>query len=208
MTNQAAILACVDPVNAHWQLGPLPPAQGRMLLIGWRLPLPAVDSGVPEVVAAILARALTSVARVSFPVSDDAAIALKGEAAIVKLVSTCEAETAVRMFADPGYPWHLQGQVALLSPLHSRAPKIDRKALLSLLSGHWTKPDGQLRQFHSLGILAVIRPGVDGDIGGVLSLSDGFANTLLEALECAAGNAQFAWFRLPEDDFANMLAKA
>jgi hypothetical protein len=232
MTNEATILACVDPVNAHWQLGPLPPAEGRLLLIGWSMPVHAVDSGVPEVVGAILARALTSIARVSFPVSehdqvasrewgepsvDDVRIlssgglferadaALKGEPAIVKLVSTCEARTALRIFEDSAYPWRLQGQVAVLSSLNSGPPDIDRKALLSLISDHWAEQCVQLR---FRGIDAVIRPGVDGDILGVLSLTDEFTSRFLEAVEREAREAKFDWFLLTERDFSDTLARA
>lgn len=49
------IFACLDPVNAHWRLGPLPPVEGRLILIGWHLSADSVDSGVPESVGAALA---------------------------------------------------------------------------------------------------------------------------------------------------------
>lgn len=232
MTNNATIFACADPLNTHWRLGALPPAQGHLLLIGWRLPSSAVDSGVPEVVGAILAHAFTSIARVTFPVSDDqqsapqawpdhgddaviflrsdglyqrAQAAFKGEPAIVKLISTCEPMTVVRMFEDPGYPWRLQGQVAVLSPRDSQVPDIDRNAVLSLISEQWIEHCAQLR---GRGIEGVIRPGVDGDILGVYSLNDEFTRNLLEALEHAVRQAKFDWFCLPEEDFTNMLATA
>lgn len=40
------VLACNDPVGTYWQLGELPPAQGKVMLIGWRLPVTPADSGV------------------------------------------------------------------------------------------------------------------------------------------------------------------
>ncbi len=232
MTNNATIFSCANPINFHWQLGSLPPAQGHLLLIGWRLPSSAVDSGVPEVVGAILAQAFTSIARVTFPVSDDqqsapqawpvhgddavvflrsnglyqrAQAAIKGEPVIVKLMSTCEPMTAVRMFDDPGYPWHLQGQVAVLSRRDSPVPDIDRNAVLSLMSEQWIEHCAQLRGH---GIEGVIRPGVDGDILGVYSPSDEFTRTVLGALEHAVRQASFDWSCLPEEDFTNMLATA
>lgn len=221
------IFACVDPANAHWQLGPLPPAEGRIILIGWHLSGSPVDSGVPEEIAAILANALTSIVRVSFPISethhgaskkwgngDDKVRSLGGnliervEAALrrepsnVALLSTRSPKMAARLFGDSAYPWRLQGQVAVLSALDAEPPRIDRKTLLSLIGDDWTKHAAQL---HSCGIVGVLRPGVDGDIAGVLSLTDEFTATLIKALERAARLAKFNWLWLSENGFIDML---
>lgn len=225
------LLVCMDPAGSHWQLGPLPPAKGRMLLIGWRLTPRPVDDGVPDDVGAILTRALTSIARVSFPVSEmtrgaskewshgDVQLRSLGDGGLIEhiksafnhaptsttLLSTRAAQAAARMFDDGGYPWHLQGQATVLSLRDAAPPDIDRQSLLSLIADDWAQ---QLAQLQCSGIVGGLRPGVDGDVAGVLSLSDGFTGDLLDALEHEARRAGFDWQRLPETDFMDTLATA
>src|SRR5260370_629278 len=66
---RTAIFACRDARGPQWQLGPLPPATGRLTLLGWKQTDEQRDAGVPESVAHVLARALTAVSRVTFPCS-------------------------------------------------------------------------------------------------------------------------------------------
>jgi hypothetical protein len=225
------LLVCVDPVGSHWQLGPLPPAKGRILLIGWRLTPRPVDDGVPDDVGAILTRAFTSIARVSFPVSEMTGAASKewsdgdvqlrslGDGGLIEhiksalnraptsttLLSTRAAQAAARMFDGGGYPWHLQGQAAVLSLRDAAPPDIDRQSLLSLIADDWAQ---QLVQLRCAGIVGGLRPGVDGEVVGVLSLNDGLTGALPDALEHEARRAGFGWLRLSEPDFTDMLAAA
>jgi hypothetical protein len=67
--NSTSIFVCSDPRRAEWQLGRLPPAAGRMTLTGWQQEPKPVDAGVPRELSAVLARALASVSRVTFPAS-------------------------------------------------------------------------------------------------------------------------------------------
>jgi hypothetical protein len=221
MTRNNTIFACVHPIQAHWQLGPLHPAKGQIILVGWRLAIIPVDEGVPSLVGLTIASALTSVARVSFPISEakngkdhvqtlaSGSLLERAEAVIrhaplnVSLLSTHDPKKAIRLFQDLGYPWHLQGQVALLSPLHSDPPAIDRKDLLSLMADDWVERSMQLA---SRGIVGVLRPGVDGDIAAILSLDDAFTKSLLEALESAARDAAFDWSLLTEHKFIEALS--
>lgn len=221
MTDKATLLFCADPVQPFWQLGPLPPDIGRMLLIGWRLPAPPTDSGVPAEVAAALADALTSICTISFPVADAAGndeevsvvdssnlfecakAALRQQPSKVNLVSTCRPTTALRLFDDPAYPWRLQGQVALLSSGDAPALHIERGPLLELISDAWV---ARVAQLAPAGVLGALRPGVDGDIGGLLSLSDEFSNRLLTALERAARGGGLHWLHLSEKGFTEALA--
>lgn len=226
--NGKVILACADPVGAYWQLGGLPPAHGKAMLLGWRFPVPPVDSGVPRDVAAILSRAMTSVATVTFPVShigariltevrtrtaevssvgstgllERARAAFERAPATITLVSTRDPSTAATLFEDPGYPWHLQGQVAILSALDSGTPAIDRETLLSLLESRW---DDKVSQLLSAGIAGFIRPGVEGDIAGVFTLAEESRQALLHALERAARDAGFDWRLLSEREFVDTL---
>lgn len=218
MTRNNSLFACVGPTKAHWQLGPLHQARGQIILIGWRLAIIPLDEGVPSLVALTVARALTSVATVSFPVSELGHDADSGKDLVrtlesgrlirhaprnVRFLSTRDPRKTIRLFQDPGYPWHLQGQVALLSPRHSDPPAIDRQDLFSLMEDDWLERSLQLI---SRGVVGVLRPGVDGDIAAILSLDDDFAKSLMEALESAAREAGFDWSLLPENKFIDALA--
>ena len=227
---KTAMFACRDPRGAHWQLGPLPYASGRMMLIGWRqTPAPA-DAGVPDNIAAVLARALTAVARVTFPTSCKTVVPLgewvplDGDLArrvgddglmgrvssivsdvpsAIDLLSTLRPETAAQAFDDAGFPWWLQGQVLILSSARSAAPDIDHATLLSLLTDGWPKRAMELEKH---GILGVVRPGVDGDVAGVFSLTIAFETLLLATLERESSRAGFHWMELTEADFSEQLA--
>jgi hypothetical protein len=199
------------------------------MLLGWNLPSRPVDSGMPQEVGVVLARALVSIARVSFPASEipfgvsrtwnnsheDQALLLgssglteraqallKRTPSTVTLLTTRREETVIRLFEDAGYPWRLQGQIVLLSAPDAAPPDIDRQTLLSFIGDDWTKHAEQLR---SIGIHCMLRPGVDGDIAGVLTLTKESKQALLDALAHQAQLAKFDWRLLSEKEFADSL---
>jgi len=196
-----------------------------LTLITWSQAPEGHDAGVPEEVARVLARALTSVARVTFPCSSVKPVAtsgwspmdddlirvltgkgfgerivarLKGKPRDITLTSTRRPETAMRLFDDPGFPWWMQGQVALLSGLDAPPPDIDEETLLALFEEDWTRRAASLAP----GMEAILRPGVDGDVAGLLSLTDGFEQVVLAALESETRRVGFDWALLPEEAFA------
>jgi hypothetical protein len=208
----SAILFHREPRGARWQLGALPPAVGTLTLLGWRLEPEPVDAGVPPPVAKVLARALTAVARVTFPSSSAGrpatagwtarggewlcalgggvrgrlAAAAQQRPAEPVLLSTREPETVLQLFDDPVYPWWLQGQVALLSaPAHALPPP-DRISLTALLSDDWAG------QAAALGVEGAVRPGVDGDVAGIWSRDALFADRILAILATETRAAGFA----------------
>jgi hypothetical protein len=223
-----SVFACRDARGGQWQLGPLPPVRGRLTLIGWSQPAEQHDAGVPEEVARVLARALTSVARVTFPCSIVSPVAtsatvwstqdedlirvltakgfggriaakLRGTPPRITLMSTRRPETARRLFDDAGFPWWLQGQVVLLSEPDAPPPEIDEESLLALFGEEWT---GHAASLAPAGVEGVVRPGVDGDVAGLLSLNDGFEEAVLGALETETRLAGFEWALLTEQAFA------
>jgi len=223
---QTSIFACRDARGAQWQLGPLPAATGRLTLIGWKQTPEPHDAGVPEEVAHVLARALTSVARVTFPCSSVKPVAtsgwspvdgdlvrlltgkgigerivasLKGKPPDITLISTRQPETALRLFDDPSFPWWLQGQVVLLSQPDAPPPDIDEEALLALFGENWTQNAASLAP---VGIGGILRPGVDGDVAGLLSLTDAFDQAVFAALESETRRAGFNWALTSEEAFA------
>lgn len=230
MNPETCLLACQTPRKRQWQLGKLPPDEGTMLLIGWRLfPFP-VDGGVPQPVASILAAAVSSAAKVSFPSVDLAGynqryknvlpettitllenngmtegikFLLNGAPRTISLLTTTDAATLTHMFNDSAFAWHMQGQIALLCPADGNVPVLSREELLSLIGDEWVRHTAELRQ---RGIIGAIRPGVDGDVLGVHALDEQFAATLMKALEYEAHRAGIEWRVVTEDVFTDMLS--
>jgi hypothetical protein len=219
---QRSIFTCRDPRASEWELGPLPPT-GRLALIGWRQPVDGVDAGVPTDVAAVLARAWTSAARVTFPstvveppTAGDTGVQetdvvrvlstrtfgapvmakLKRMPSGTTLISTLRHQTAMRLFEDAGFPWWLQGQIALLSQRDAPAPTIDVDTLVALFEEDWTTRAAAL--VVAKGIEAIVRPGVDGDVAGLWSASNTVEQSIVDALEREARVAGFDWETVPE----------
>jgi hypothetical protein len=184
---------------------------------------------VPEPITDVLARALTSVARVTFlysrakpvtatnwlplegaggPTGDMVRVLtaknlvgriiarLKGTPVHLALMSTRRADTAKRLFDDAGFPWWLQGQIAMLSETDAPPPQIDEESLLALFEEEWTTHAASLI---AAGIRGVIKPGVDGDVAGLLSLTDAFEQAVITALDHETRRAGFEWELVSEE---------
>lgn len=226
-----AIFVCHDPHGSHWQLGPLPATGSTMTLIGWKQVSESVDGGIPDDVAAMIARSLTGVARITFLAStpemaiSSNAWSFMGECFVRRvekaglagriqcvfdripynavLVSTRCPKTALRLFDDCSFPWWLQGQVAILSRPEAAPPNLDRAMLVSLLGDEWTR---WAAEYSGEEIFGVLRPGVDGDVIGLLSLTSSFETAILRVLENESMQMNFEWALLSEDAFRNRLA--
>jgi hypothetical protein len=220
-----SVFACPDARGAQWQLGALPPPIGRLLLVGWRPDPQSPEGSIAADAAVVLAGAICTAGRVTFlssavsgaatsewssrgdawmvtlPAGLGARVgaALKGTPADVGLISTRDPATAVQMFDDGGFPWWMQAQVALVSNADAAPPSLDRERVLNLLAADWTSHVGALGES---GIRVVMRPGVDGDVAGLLSLLPDAESELIGALEAHCRNAGIAWSIVPEDEFA------
>lgn len=236
MTTQKAILVCENPRREWWQLDTI--ISGRFVRLGWQQSLEdAMDGGVPDDVASLLARSMTSVALVTFPRSPESGavipVTFKSEdhvrtlrptawgdrlrAALshsplavssrlpssVLLVSTRRPDVAKTLFHDGGFPWSTQGQVVLLSAPDVPPRAIDWRTLIAL-NDRPVGPDA----LASLRVDAIVRPGVDGDVAGIMSASDSFERQLLGSIEREAGQSGFSWRVLSEDAFAEELSKS
>ncbi len=222
MTRPTLIL-CRDPIAAHWELGRLPVGFGRLTLIGWRVG-DRDEGGMPASVGDILARAMTEVARVTFPSGADPVAdgewTTSGEdlvrkahvsgtiarfrgrldrtpTAVVQL-STRRASAAKRLFDDPAYPWWLGGQAALLSDADASPPTLDARSWLALLGREWSADAAALGD---VGVRGIVRAGADGDVFGFLGLDAAFAATFLAAIETAARVGGFDVADVDEGDF-------
>ena len=201
-----SIFVCLEPRRSDsWQLGALPPATGRMTLIGWKKYPEPVDGGVPEDVASLLARAFTSIGRVTFLSSAVHAATgsgwwpLKRAPGPAELMSTTDPQTLMQAFDDAAHPWSMQGQVLLISAPAEAPPEIDRKHLRALLENEWGDAADALS---APGVIGVVRPGVDGDLAGLLTLTADAERASLDALERESRLASFDWSVLTEEAFA------
>jgi hypothetical protein len=224
-----SLFACSDARGSQWQLGPLPPARGQLTLIGWNESPARPDGGVPPQVARALAHAWTSDARATFPsslaypaagstwsdsggdqvrlltgggVRGRIAAKLRGTPPNITLVSTRQPDSLLRVFDDEGFPWWMQGQIALLSKPDAPPPDIDEPQLLALFDDDWTARAAALAAERVEGI---VRPGVDGDVAGVLTLSTAFEQAILAAIEREAHAAGAEWTVVSEELFAAKL---
>ncbi|PCE29115.1 hypothetical protein [Burkholderia ubonensis] len=224
--NTAAIFICDTPISRQWQLGPLPPPTGDIALIGWHVEPHSVDSGVPTDVRRLLGRALASIAKLSFPVSASAesntdpratddqrrqlpfsSLADRFKATLnrqsaISLITTCPPDTAIQLFDAPGFSWEWQAQVVVLSERNATPPPLTRDTLFALIGDAWTQHAPALL---ASGVVGVMRPGVDGDVVGILSLTPAFKQALIAALEIEAQRANFTCSRVTEPSFAGLL---
>ena len=204
--SRTSIFVCLEPRRSEWQLGVLPPPTGRMILIGWREEPAPVDAGVPPEVAAAVARALTSIGRITFLSSAVHASAgggwspLKRGPGPADLTSTTDPQTVMQAFDDAAHPWWMQGQVLFLSAADVAPPGLERAQLLALLENEWTAAAGALS---ARGVIGILRPGVDGDLAGLLTLTADAERASLAALERESRLASFEWSVLTEDAFAD-----
>jgi hypothetical protein len=215
MSNERGFLLCENPEPTKWQLQS--PLQGNLLILGWRrMPEYEIEGGVPDEVAEILANSLTRAALVTFPSIEsssgtgdnvqrvDAGFLESLEAGYLRIpgsfniISTTRPESAKALFNAGGFPWDMQGQIILLSPLGSQPPALDRKTLFSVMTDN-LKADFDMLSL--MGVQAIIYPGVDGDVAGIASSSRAFAGEVLRAIESEAVRSGFSWQVVAEDDF-------
>lgn len=230
MRTRKVLLLCESPRGAQWQLEP--PTHGSLVLLGWRVPDQDIEGGVPDEVASLLARALTRVAIVTFWCCREPAASSEDRVRIVQapgrgerswaafsrvplwpgpsrfpskviLVSTRRPDVAKTLFNDADFPWWGQGQVILLSSPAAPPPAIAWRTLQSLFEA--TQPV-DLGALAAIGVAAIVRPGVDGAVAGIMASTEEFERRLLSSIESEAGGFGFDWLVVPEDAFAEELS--
>jgi hypothetical protein len=89
----------------------------------------------------------------------------------VTLLATVSDQTVALLFDDAQYPWWAQGQFALLSSSGASPQDFDRIEFdpVKLFEREWPESFSSLRP---LGVQAILRPGVDGDVAGLLCASN------------------------------------
>lgn len=218
------LVATQRPRASHWQLAA--PDEGlAFLLVGWSLPpAPDRDDGMPKTIASAFVKALLRVGKLTYPSSSappsspntqsrlmkprgigaHLRTALGNEPSTFWAVTTTEPEIACDLFDDPGFPWWLQGQGALITRGES-LPELDRAMLLAATDPAFTVTQAALSD---LGAVALVRPGVDGDVAGIASPSGDVEAEILSSLEAAASEARMGWLLVDEESFATFLSDA
>jgi hypothetical protein len=219
-----SIHVCADaPADSDtpFQLRAPPRGDGSLVLMAWNAEPAPLDSGVPGIVAQVLARALAATYRITFatdltPDRDASHWTPQGDAQVrllrpsgvlhrvdallqrgppsVLLASTRDPSTVRTLFDVAGYPWELQAMPVLLSARDAAPPDIGYAAFVDVLGDaegrDWPR---QRVLLHDGGVQAVLRPGVDGDLGGLFTPPAHAIEPLLTALEHEARGAGVAW---------------
>lgn len=110
----------------------------------------------------------------------------------------------MQLFEDTAFPWHFQGQLALLGNGELIASRLTRPQLLSLMDEDWVM---HAQMLAGSGIQAVLRPGVDGNVIGLWSVTGQVQESLMQAMETAAQRAGIGWRRVNEDELMAQLAQ-
>jgi hypothetical protein len=218
------LIATRGPLALPWRLAE-PEESLAFLLVGWSMPLaPDRDGGMPRPIGDAFARALVRVGRLTYPCSSEPpssprtqsrsmqpvgiaerlSTALGSTPSKFWVVTTNDPQVASELFDDPGFPWWLQGQGALISR-GDLVPSLDRATLLAVTDPAFTVTQANLS---ALGAVALVRAGVDGDVAGVASINPEVDAEILSCLEAAASESGIGWLLLDEDSFANSLSDA
>jgi len=217
------LLLCPQPTGLHWELGHLQDSGLPKLLLGW-CPVDHIDAEVPAPIRGVLSRTLVALGTTAFltPLESAPAHTASGWSALVgkvraslaagtgrptgaRWVTTQDAETAAMLFDQPGFAWSMRAQLALvLSNGETPLPAPSGEVLERLLTDGWPG-HGQQGQF-AAGVLASLRPGVDGDVA-LLSCADAavlaaFRTTLAQE----AASAAIDILEVDEPAFADQLA--
>ena len=220
-----------DSPGPQWQLGSPPSEPGAFALIGWDSD--ELKGGVPERVVNVLARSLAAFGRVTFACSTVSAADMPGwqtqggdfvaryrtrsvfgrmaarlsarAPADLVLLSTAAERTVRCLFDDAGYPWWNQAQFALISSASASSPDFDKIAFnpADLFEREWSEGFGSLQ---SLGVQAILRPGVDGDVAGLLCASSQVRDRIEATLSHCAREFGMSLQYVSEAEFAEALA--
>jgi hypothetical protein len=215
-------------VLPHWGLGAFPASGYPGVIAGWTGS--SEEGGVPSAVTRVLARAMTTYGRVTFPCSaihtgsnhnarsnhnkdlgegwwqvhaagDDQAALSTGP---VPLVSSLREETvADLLFEDPYYQWWNASQFAIVSRPPEKLPVKPWQFAKDLFEDGWAGTAAAQGD-----VDVVLRSGVDGDVCGIAFATGAIRQTFGELLHAAAGSYGVSLRMVPSADFGQLLSEA
>lgn len=220
------LFACASPREPHWQID-APPEGCRVLLLGWCVPASDTNGGIPGAVANMLARALSSMAKVTFATDSETAQSLadkseewvdlsrtgfidriasnlRGDPTSLALVATSRATVIVHAFSDAGFSWELGAQRLVLRTASSSGLP-SRDAWLRLLR---KDARGALDFLSHADTLGVVQPGVDGAVAALFCKSPAVESAFNEALAEVANDMRASYELLTEEAFASALTSS
>ena len=222
-----------DTPGPQWQLGSPSPELGAFALVGWDGD--ARDGGVPEKIVDVLAASLAGFGRVTFACSAVSAgdapgwtlrdgdfvmrhrarsvlgrMAARWSAAVpgdLVLLSTVAEHSVAGLFDDAGYPWWNQSQFVLVSSADAAPPDFDRIGFdpVTLLGSGWLEC---LHALAPLGVQAILRPGVDGDVAGLLCASSEVRDRFEAIISRCAQEGDVALRVVSAEEFSEGLASS
>jgi hypothetical protein len=216
MSQGDEFLVTSKPKLQQWQL----PQQSTdcVTMIGWHA---AAGSGVPANVAQILLRAFTTTGWVSFfdasepaELSDtrvarlEAGIGGRLRASLARfpheifLISTRRWDVGVSAFDASIFSWSMLGQALLISDGEAPTAAVGWDEAM-VITGREEPITAQMLSAWNLD--AIVFPGVDGDVAGLISASAPIEERILEDLRAEAEAADFTWRTLAENEFAEAL---
>jgi hypothetical protein len=172
-----------DLTDPNWEIRPRPAEKHARGLIGWIRERPAIDAGVPDVVAGVFARTLCGLGNVTF--LDQRALALndssewrvtpEGWACTLSpsgwtrrlvaprwpLICTSRPETSLALFDADGFSWELLAQVAIVNPARDEPPKLTYRQVTDLVD----RSEHEGERLHGLTLFS---PAVDGDFAEII----------------------------------------
>jgi len=194
----------VDLPSDMW-LKPEVPAGAQGAMVGWVRDAAPIDDGIPETVALVIARALTSRYNLTFSDPNNGGsdqwekhgtyatrflkpngIQRLNPYAGYSLTTTSDPDTAVRLFDTDESLWVQQLQVAFLSPRLCQPPDITFQDLHQFLRSRSLDCGHLQSQFASIGLLT---PGPDGDFAQVILCQPSAMNELKQSLQLESGAA-------------------
>lgn len=224
--NSFRILICTSARLPQWQLAGYI-GTPTSLLLGWHQAIRSVDGGAPAEVAKVISNALCRGARISYLYSDLQEIidthakefysiqpitepglliafwsGIHPKAAVV---STNNPEVALHLFDASYFSWVLQGQSVFLSRLSDPIPD-----LKDVVSKTWQRryEDAPMDTLIEYSLVGIMRPGVDGDVAGILFRSIQDRANFLTALQEEAESSGMQFKRCDEFEFMDSLTNS
>lgn len=225
--NTFRILVSTSARRPQWQLAGFL-GRSTSVLLGWHQAPRPVDGGVPVEVAGVISNTLCRGARVSYLSSDLEEIMAthrkecysiqpitkpglaarliahwSGVPPRAVVISSNSPKVVLHLFDTSYFSWVLQGQSVFLSGLSDPLPD-----LKDVVSKAWQKKyeDAPMDAINDYALIGIMRPGVDGDVAGILFRSIPDKENFLKTLRKEAESSGMQFKVCNEAEFMDSLA--